>query len=101
MIKPYFKSDDENFTLLHGDSFELLPQIEQRFDMVFADPPYFLSSDGLTFKNGKIQSVNKADWDTSLGIYEINEFNARREFYYSNPNRDIITHKFKPFATYG
>ena len=31
--------------------------------MVFADPPYFLSNDGLTVKNGKIQSVNKGQWD--------------------------------------
>ena len=76
-IKPFFKSDDKNFTLLHGDSFKLLTQFEHEFDMVFADPPYFLSNDGLTIKNGKLASVNKGDWDKSLGKQEINEFNLR------------------------
>lgn len=77
MISPYYKSDDKNFTLLHGDSFELLPQFEHKFNMVFADPPYFLSNDGLTVKNGKVASVNKGDWDASPGIYEINDFNLK------------------------
>lgn len=74
---PYFKSEDKNFTLLHGDSLELLPQFEHKFDMVFARPPYFLSNDRLTVKNGKVASVNKGVWDASPGIYEINEFNLR------------------------
>ncbi|WP_264673190.1 MULTISPECIES: DNA-methyltransferase [unclassified Psychrobacter] len=41
----------------------VIPQIENDVDMVFADPPYFLSNGGQTVKNGKIQSVNKGDWD--------------------------------------
>lgn len=77
MIKPYFKSADKNFSLLLGDSIELLPQIDFKFDMVFADPPYFLSNDGLTIKNGKLTSVNKGKWDKSPGIYKINEFNLQ------------------------
>lgn len=77
MISPYFKSNDKNFTLLHGDCLELLPQFEFKFDMVFADPPYFLSNDGLTIKNGKVTSVNKGKWDSSPGIYEVNEFNLK------------------------
>lgn len=77
MLKPYFKSDDKNFTLLQGDSFELLPQFEHKFDMVFADPPYFLSNDGLTIENGKIVSVNKGDWDKSEGFEFINDFNRK------------------------
>ena len=76
-IKPYFKSVDNNFTLLDGDSFELLPNFEHEFDMVFADPPYFLSNDGLTIKNGKLASVNKGDWDKSPGKQEINDFNLK------------------------
>lgn len=72
---PFFKSTDKNFTLLHGDSIELLPQFEFKFDMVFADPPYFLSNDGLTIKNGKIASVNKGKWDKSLGFEHLNQFN--------------------------
>jgi site-specific DNA-methyltransferase (adenine-specific) len=76
-LQPYFKSSDKNFILLHGDCNELLPQFEHKFDMVFADPPYFLSNDGLTIKNGKLASVNKGDWDKSLGKHEINDFNLK------------------------
>lgn len=32
-------------------------------DMIFADPPYFLSSGGISCHSGKQVSVNKADWD--------------------------------------
>ena len=77
MIKPYFKSEDNNFYLLHGDIFDLLPQFDFKFDMVFADPPYFLSNGGLTVKNGKVVSVNKGDWDKSFGFEHINDFNRK------------------------
>lgn len=77
MIKPYFKSEDKSFCLLHGDTFELLPQFDFKFDMVFADPPYFLSNDGLSVQNGKIVSVNKGDWDKSLGLEYVNNFNRQ------------------------
>ena len=43
---PYFKSSDRAFTLLHGDCIELLKQFSFKFDMIFADPPYFLSNGG-------------------------------------------------------
>ncbi len=77
MMELYFKSKDKNFTLLQDDIFELLPQFDFKFDMVFADPPYFLSNDGLTIKNGKIVSVNKGKWDKSKGFEFINDFNRR------------------------
>lgn len=38
----------ENFTICHGDTFEILPNFKKEFDLVFADPPYFLSNDGLS-----------------------------------------------------
>lgn len=53
MIESYFKSKDKNFTLLNEDIFEALPKFEFEFDMIFADPPYFLSNGGLTIKKGK------------------------------------------------
>jgi site-specific DNA-methyltransferase (adenine-specific) len=77
MINPYFKSKDKAFTLLLGDVFELLPQFDFKFDMVFADPPYFLSNDGLTIINGKITSVNKGDWDKPKNLDYINDFNYK------------------------
>jgi DNA modification methylase len=77
MLKPYFKSDDNKFYLLHGDTFDLLPKFDFKFDMIFADPPYFLSNGGLTVENGKIVSVNKGSWDKSFGIEYVNEFNRK------------------------
>jgi len=62
---------------MRGDIFELLPQFNFKFDMIFADPPYFLSNNGLTIKNGKITSVNKGNWDKSKGFEFVNEFNRK------------------------
>jgi len=56
---------------------ELLPQFEHKFDMVFTDPPYFLSNNGLSIQNGQIVSVNKGNWDKSHGFEYINEFNRK------------------------
>jgi len=77
MLVPYFKSDDKNFYLLKGDTMEILPQFDHKFDMVFADPPYFLSNNGLSIQNGQIVSVNKGSWDKSHGFEYINEFNRK------------------------
>jgi len=63
--------DDQGFTLLYGDSFKLLKRIkEESVDMIFADPPYFLSSGGISCKNGKQVSVNKGEWDNTKTIEE-------------------------------
>ena len=59
----FFQSEQADFSLIKGDCLTLIPSIEKELDMVFADPPYFLSNDGLTVKNGKVQSVNKGKWD--------------------------------------
>ena len=77
MINPFYKSKDKNFTLLEGDCMELLPQFEFKFDMIFADPPYFLSNDGISVQSGKVVSVNKGEWDRSYGEEFINEFNLK------------------------
>ena len=77
MITPFFKSTDKTFNLLHGNSMELLPHFEHKFDMVFADPPYFLSNGGLSIQSGKIVSVNKGNWDKSEGFDFVNDFNRK------------------------
>ena len=60
---------DDSFVLLNGDSFELLKKIDcKSIDMIFADPPYFLSSGGITCKNGKQTIVNKGEWDITRTI---------------------------------
>lgn len=77
MLKPYFKSYNKDFYLLHGNCVELLNEFDHKFDMVFADPPYFLSNNGLTINSGKIVSVNKGKWDKSHGFEFINDFNRK------------------------
>ena len=71
-----FKLSDD-FKLFKGDCFEILPKFNGEFDLIFADPPYFLSNDGLSIQSGKIVSVNKGDWDKGCGIDEIDKFNLR------------------------
>lgn len=75
MVVPFYKSVDRAFTLLHGDCFELLPQFDFKFDMIFADPPYFLSNDGISYQAGKIVSVNKGNWDKGGTTEHIRTFN--------------------------
>jgi site-specific DNA-methyltransferase (adenine-specific) len=48
---------------------------EGRFDMIFADPPYFLSNGGITCHAGKMVSVHKGEWDKSQGAEENHNFN--------------------------
>ncbi|TAE34615.1 MAG: site-specific DNA-methyltransferase [Alphaproteobacteria bacterium] len=45
------------------------------FDMIFADPPYFLSNGGITCKAGKMVSVDKGAWDKSQGANVNHDFN--------------------------
>lgn len=75
MIHPYYKSRDKDFTLIKGDCRLLLKDFEFKFDMIFADPPYFLSNGGISVQNGKIVNVNKGNWDKSNGIEADNAFN--------------------------
>lgn len=73
----YYKSPNHDFTLLHGDSIELMKKINFKFDMVFADPPYFLSNGGISVQSGKMVSVNKGDWDKSQGLEKDTLFNYK------------------------
>ena len=74
-LSPFFKSKDRAFTLLHGDSIELLSQFEFKFDMIFADPPYFLSNGGISVQSGKIVCVDKGEWDKGKTAEQIVSFN--------------------------
>ena len=68
MQKPYYKKP--RFELYQADSLKLLKEFpgNNSVDMVFADPPYFLSSGTFTCQNGKMISVKKGDWDLSNGL---------------------------------
>lgn len=45
--------------------------------MVFADPPYFLSSGGISCQSGKIVCVDKGEWDKPTSPAEMDAFNLR------------------------
>ena len=75
MIQPFFKSPDRAFTLLHGDCIELLQQFSFKFDMIFADPPYFLSNGGISVQSGKVVCVDKGEWDKGGTPEHIASFN--------------------------
>lgn len=91
MVNPYFQSKDKNFYLFFGDTFDVLTKFDFQFDVVFADPPYFLSNDGLTIQNGQITSVNKGLWDKSFGFDHINEFNRKWISLVRNKMKDNAT----------
>lgn len=75
MIKPYFKSNNHDFTLLYGNCCELLKLFDFKFNCIFADPPYFLSNGGISVQNGQIVCVDKGQWDKGKTSQEITEFN--------------------------
>lgn len=74
---PTFQSQDSLFSLYQGDCNEILKKFKGQFDLIFADPPYFLSNDGLSIQSGKIVSVNKGQWDKGENIDEIDSFNMQ------------------------
>jgi site-specific DNA-methyltransferase (adenine-specific) len=70
--------DNGKFTLIEGDSFKLLKKIPLKsVDMIFADPPYFLSGNGITCVAGKMVSVKKAIWDEEKTINNKLAFNRK------------------------
>ena len=74
--KYYFETD--NFKLIYNDIFKAIKKVEDKsIDMIFADPPYFLSSNGITCSGGKMVSVNKGEWDKTLSIKEKHKFNKK------------------------
>lgn len=67
MNKPYYEVP--KFKLFRVDCLDILAEMkEDSVDMIFADPPYFLSSGTFTCQNGKMVSVKKGDWDISNGL---------------------------------
>ena len=75
-ISPSYCTDNEMLFL--GDTFSVLRKIvPASVDMVFADPPYFLSNDGITCHAGQMVSVNKGDWDKLSSPAEKHQFNRK------------------------
>lgn len=73
---PIFDDEQHGIRLYHGDALELLRLAKsEMFDLIFADPPYFLSNNGITCQAGKMVSVNKGIWDKAGTFEEIHKFN--------------------------
>ncbi len=74
MIVPYY-SDNDNFILYQGDVNDVLAEIKEKVDIVFADPPYFLSSRKQIIQNGRLKDCDKGEWDRVASLDNINTFN--------------------------
>jgi site-specific DNA-methyltransferase (adenine-specific) len=73
---PAFEDPRHNLRLYQGDCLEILAAIPANsVDLIFADPPYFLSNGGITCHAGKMVSVHKGDWDKSRSADANHEFN--------------------------
>ena len=75
-----YRNDAHGIFLYQGDCLEVLDAIAAKypdgcFDMIFADPPYFLSNGGITCHAGRMVKVDKGDWDKSRGVEENHNFN--------------------------
>lgn len=74
MNQVYYKNGD--LMLILGDSVDVMKGIDtESVDMIFADPPYFLSNGGITCSSGAMVSVNKAKWDMGKTVVQMHEFN--------------------------
>lgn len=71
----YYKSPNNDFILAHGDCFKLLKEFDFKFDMIFADPPYFLSNGGISLQSGKVVCVDKGEWDKGKSQEDMMSFN--------------------------
>jgi site-specific DNA-methyltransferase (adenine-specific) len=75
-----YKDEATNSFLYQGDCLDVMDELLKKhpegcFDMIFADPPYFLSNGGISCQNGEMVSVNKGAWDQSKGLEQTHQFN--------------------------
>jgi len=76
----FFRNDAYGVWLYQAECIEFIDLLiakypAGRFDMIFADPPYFLSNGGITCHAGKMVKVDKGQWDKSKGSELNHEFN--------------------------
>jgi site-specific DNA-methyltransferase (adenine-specific) len=66
---PAFDDPKHHLRIYQSDCLTLMPQLPaSSVDLIFADPPYFLSNGGITCHAGKMVSVNKGSWDKLPGL---------------------------------
>lgn len=64
-----------NFETFCGDSINVKTVVDGFVDMIFADPPYFLSKGRTMRINGQYKKFDKGVWDQEKPLAEINQFN--------------------------
>ncbi len=74
------RDDARGVFLYHGDCLAVMDTLAAKhpggcFDLIFADPPYFLSNGGITCQGGRMVKVDKGAWDKSRGAEENHNFN--------------------------
>jgi len=73
----FYQSSDNQFYLYQGDSIQVMCQLDQQVDMIFADPPYFLSNGGKKIQGTQMVSVDKGPWDKLDTLEQVNSFNRK------------------------
>lgn len=71
----FYQTENEEFVLHNGDSRELIEKVGKKIDMIFADPPYFLSKNISVCINGIWKSFEKGEWDRATSQENMNDFN--------------------------
>jgi site-specific DNA-methyltransferase (adenine-specific) len=73
---PVFRDAKHHIRIFQGDCLDVLAALPpDSVDLIFADPPYFLSNNGITCHAGRMVSVNKGEWDRSRGAEANHAFN--------------------------
>ena len=75
-----FTDSAEDVSIVRGNCLLVLDKFTAAhphgcFDMIFADPPYFLSNGGISCHAGRMVKVDKGAWDKSQGIRLNHDFN--------------------------
>ena len=66
------------YILYNGDCIEIMQKMdEETIDVVFADPPYFLSNGGKSISSGKVVSVDKGEWDKKENYDDVYNFTKK------------------------
>ena len=75
------RDDERGIWLYQANCLEFMDKLIEKypngkFNMIFADPPYFLSNGGISCHAGKMVKVDKGKWDKSKGVELNHEFNV-------------------------
>lgn len=66
-----------DFRVYCGDTMEVLNQIQIKADVIYADPPYFISGGGKTMRGKRVVVADFGEWDKVRTDREKDEFNIK------------------------